>query len=209
MIGRGHHRVQSVGCDLAVALAVPQHAGRGLGLVELEHHRAVVETGHQQAIPALDRGGHRHAVVDLERMLPVHASGFRIERRDRQWMPDDQLPRPPGRDDDRLRVARFRCRRQRAPEFAAGHLVERDDLGVRRAADETDQSRAIDERRARDAPDRNLRAVLTDVVPRPEGSPVSTRRHESAPARPSMYTRSPSTVGVAAGPMAHVSSMPV
>ena len=99
-------------------------------------------------------------------------AGDRIERGDAPGIPDDQLSRAAGGDDDRLPDAKLGVGRQRAPDFLAGDLVERDHLGIPLAADERDQAIAVDERRAGEppikAPLRAVRAVVGRVVFLPE-----------------------------------------
>ena len=99
-------------------------------------------------------------------------------------MPDDQLRRAAGVDQDRLRIARLPIRRQRAPELLAGPLVERDHLGVGLAPDETDESVAVDQRRPGDPPRRNGRIEILDVVPLPDDAAVGDVEHEEVAHRP-------------------------
>ena len=66
--------------------------------------------------------------------------------------------------DHRVRVAHFGTNRERAPQLLTRTLVERDDQGIRLAADQSDQALAVDERRARDAVDRDARVVVFDEV---------------------------------------------
>src|SRR5262245_49458161 len=100
--------------------------------------------------------------------FPEHLAGLRIEGTEPGRMKDDQLTDARRLEDDRLVVARCRFRRQRAPQLRAGVLVERHDLRVRFAADETNQSIAVDERRAGDAPRRDRRVEILDVILLPE-----------------------------------------
>src|SRR5262249_3274808 len=105
---RGRHDgVQAVGLvgKLALAFAAPKYGFRRLVRVELEHDRAVVEAAHQQLIAGLSWVGDRHAGLDRERLGPILATGFGVERMDGLRIPDNELPLAAGFDDGRRAVA--------------------------------------------------------------------------------------------------------
>ena len=87
--------------------------------------------------------------------FPVDLSGRRVDGADAFRVKEHELAHAARLDDDRLVVAGLGIRRQRAPDFLAGVLVERDQLAVRLAADEADQAVAVHERRAGHAPRRD------------------------------------------------------
>src|SRR5947208_6829389 len=165
---RRDDRVQPVGLDLAVALALPEHRRGGFRLVEREHQRSVVEGREEQLRAALHRHRHRHRGADFVGLLPIRLAGDRIERRNGPRIPDDELPRAARRDDDRLGDAEIRIGRERPPDLPAGHLVERHHLRVRPSADQADEAAAVDDRRAGkspvEGPLQSIGAVIRHVV---------------------------------------------
>src|SRR5262245_57841219 len=70
-----HDRVETVGLDLAVALAPPDDRRVLPVRGDLDHHRTVVERGHEQSISHLTRHRNREARPDLERDFPDRFPG--------------------------------------------------------------------------------------------------------------------------------------
>ena len=144
---RRHDAVEPVGLPglLASTLAPPKQAGGRSILSELQHERTVVKRREKESIALEHRRGNRQIGFDLERHRPVRRARFRIERDDGLGVPDDELPCSAGREDDRRAVPRI-LKAQRPPDFLARILVEGDDTGSVRPADQADQSLAVDER---------------------------------------------------------------
>ena len=167
---RGHDAVQRVGVALAAFLRAPDHGGGGFLPVEFQHHRAVVERGDEQLITDMARRGHAQAGTRDKFFAPINFARFRIERVDRFRMPDDELPFSAGLDDRRRTIARL-LRRECAPEFLAGVLVERHRHGAV-AADEADELVAVDEWMAGETPHRRRDLVVHLEIALPKNFPL-------------------------------------
>ena len=144
----------------------------GLSWLRVQHQGSVVERREEQLRSDLHRRRDGHRAADRVGLPPVELAVGRIERDDLFRIPDDELPRAAGLDDDRLRDAEVRFAVERAPDLLAGHLVERHDPRVLRAADEADEPRAVDQRRAGEAPVepplQPVDAIVLGVVLAPE-----------------------------------------
>ena len=153
---------------LAAALAAPQQGRVGPVLVELHHHRAAVELRHQQVVVADHGGGDGHAGPGLPLLVPVDLPGLGVQRHQGRRVPDDELPRPAGLDDDGLAVAHLADDVEGTPDLLAGPLVPRHDEAAGLAADHRDQPVAVDDGRAGHPPGGDEAVVVGDVVLLPQ-----------------------------------------
>ena len=141
---RRDQRVQPVGINFAVACALPHEFRLRAVRQQTVHPRSVVEGRHEQPMVAQHRSGDRQPGLNLERLHPVDRPGLRVERRDGRGMPDDQLARSAGLNQDRRVVAGLGAVVQGPPELFPRDLLEGHNFGVRRAPNQRNKALAND-----------------------------------------------------------------
>ena len=163
--GSAHHAVKAVGIFLADLLTLPDDR-RFVG-ANAQHQRAVVKRGEEKRIAEFARAGDGHSGTNRRvRMSPIDFSRLWIQGIDRFGMPDDELPFAVEFVDHRRTITRF-LRAERAPEFPAGILVERD-CHTAFAAYEADQFAAVQQRVAGETPQGRLDPIVLFEVVRPD-----------------------------------------
>src|SRR5690606_6435772 len=104
-----------------IDLTPPHHRGVWLVLAELEQRAYVADAAGEQVIARLTRRHDRHAVVRLQRLLPIDFAVLRVEAVKLVRRPNQQLLAA-GRLDHRRRGIAGLLGRKSLPDFAAAVL---------------------------------------------------------------------------------------